>query len=81
MVCPKLEIVAHTSVLTFVVSVAVGFAFCMGRVYSLTMFYNLNTRKGGRNGSGTGHTHTTGDLRSTTINFSTIRTLSSQSNQ
>ena len=45
----------------------------MGRVYSLTMLYNLNTRKGGRHIGTTGGMHTTGDLRDTTINLSTIR--------
>lgn len=59
-------------------TVAVGFAFCFGRIYSLTMLYNLNTRKHGRHTGNSdngysGGTHTTGDLRDGAINLSGIR--------
>lgn len=45
----------------------------MGRVYSLTMLYNLNTRKHGRHTGQSGGTHTTGDIRDAPINLSGIR--------
>lgn len=52
---------------------ATGVCFNMGRVYSLTMLYNLNTRKRGRH-TGDSHGNTTSDVRQGPINLSAIRT-------
>ena len=60
-------------VLIAFVEVAVGFAFTMGRVYSLTMLYNLNTRKRGRHTGHSGGTQTTSDARHPPISLSGIR--------
>jgi hypothetical protein len=47
-------------------AVAVGFNECFGRIYALTMLYNLNTRSTLRRGQNS-KTHTTGGGVTTTV--------------